>query len=310
MRWGMIGDSRAMLDLFSAVEKVAQFPRPALIRGERGAGKEVIARLLHDLSPRQGHPFVEVNSAALSSGLIASEIFGHEKGSFTSATGRRIGKLEEANGGTLFLDEIGNMPLELQKLLLRVIEYQRFERIGGSEKISVDVRIIAATNMDLESAIERGLFNPDFFDRIRYAEIVVPPLRERKEDIPDLARHFLERLRTEMPSIQPTTISDEALVDLAMRPWPGNVRELRASVETAAVFSQGSAIRSHDLPPRRSDGPTARGEGFEERVTGFESKLLIEALQSSPDLKAAAARLKLSYDQLRRLMKKHDLNPK
>lgn len=307
MRWGLIGDSRAMLDLLAAVEKVSQFPRPVLIRGERGAGKEIIARLLHELSPRQGRPFVEVNSAALPSGLIASEIFGHEKGAFTSATGRRIGKLEEANGGTLFLDEIGNMPLELQNLLLRAIEYQRFERIGGAEKISVNVRIVAATNMDLEAAIERGLFNPDLFDRIRYAEIVVPPLRERKEDIPDLARHFLEHLRTEMPSVRPTTISDDALVDLAMRPWPGNVRELRAAVETAAVFSQSAAIQSHDLPPRRSSDQTCDA-GFDERVSAFERKILTESLQSANDLTIAASRLKLSYDQLRRLLKKHGLN--
>ncbi len=296
-----------MQELRRIIERVAPFPRPVLIRGPRGSGKEAVACLLHHFSPRQDKPFVVFNAAGLVSGLMASEIFGHEKGAFTSATDRRPGKLEQADGGTLFLDEIGNMPLDLQKLLLRVIEYQRFERVGGSGAIDVNVRIIAATNADLEEQIAAGEFSADLYDRIRYAEVHVPALYERREDIPDLASHFLAQIRVEMPWLPAARLADETLLDLAYRPWPGNVRELRATIEAAAVVADGAIIEARHLPPRRGELPVATEGDFTSRVAAFEKQLLAAALRTAPNGKSAAAALGLGYDQFRRLQKKHQL---
>ncbi len=304
----LVGDSPAMKKLRHTLARIAPYPRPILVRGERGVGKELVAQLLNALSPRAARPFITVNCGAVPHGVMGSEIFGHEKGAFTSATGLRAGKLEMADGGTLFLDEIGNMPLELQKMLVRVIEYQRFERVGGSRPIEVDVRIIAATNADLDERVRRGEFLADLYDRIRYAEIRVPLLGERREDIPDLSRHFLERLISEMPWLQVRRISDAALVELSLRPWPGNVRELRAAIETAAVLCDSSEIQTCDLPPRRGEpscGPV--DGGFHEQVCAFERRVLVEAIRSSRNGRSAAQKLLLSYDQFRRLVRKHEL---
>lgn len=306
-RYRLVGNSPAMQELRRTIEKIAPFPRPVLIRGARGSGKEAVACLLHQLSPRKDKPFVVFNAAGLASGLMASEIFGHEKGAFTSATERRPGKLEQADSGTLFLDEIGNMPLDLQKLLLRVIEYQRFERVGGSGTVEVDARIIAATNADLEELIAAGAFSADLYDRIRYAEVRVPALYERREDIPDLAGHFLTQIRAEMPWLSAHRLADETLLDLAYRPWPGNVRELRATVEAAAVMADGAAVESRHLPPLRGESPAATETDFVARVAAFEKQLLHDALRTAPHGKAAAAALGLGYDQFRRLQKKHQL---
>ncbi len=304
-QYRLVGSSPAMQELRQTIARIAPFPRPVLIRGPRGSGKEAVACLLHQLSPRCDKPFVVFNAAGLAPGLMASEIFGHEKGAFTSATERRLGKLEQADGGTLFLDEIGNMPAELQKLLLRVIEYQRFERVGGNGVVAVQARIIAATNADLEAQIARGEFSADLYDRIRYAEIVVPALYQRREDIPDLAGHFLEQIRREMPLITAARLADETLLDLSYRSWPGNVRELRATIEAAAVIADGEVIEPRHLPPRR--GEAAAAGDFATRVAAFERQLITEALRTAPHGKAAAVALGLGYDQFRRLQKKYQL---
>lgn len=304
-----VGTSDSVVALHEQIKKMAAFPRPVLVLGERGVGKELVARMLHELSPRSERPFVVVNSGAVAEGLMASEVFGHERGAFTSATNRRRGKLEEADGGALFLDEIANMPLDLQRLLIRVIEYQEFERVGGTEKVRVEARIIAATNADLEERVEDGSFLPDLYDRLRFGVIRVPPLRGCRDDIPDLARHFLRNIKSEMPWLTAEKISDDAIVELMTRPWPGNVRELRAAVETAAVLAEGAAIECGDLPDhRRSRMPgTEEASGFADQVAAYEKKLLLGALESSSTRKDAAKRLELSYDQFRRLAKKHNL---
>jgi two-component system response regulator AtoC len=236
----------AMQAVFELARTAARSASTILILGESGSGKEVLARAIHAESPRAAGPFVEVSCAALTETLLESELFGHEKGSFTGATARRKGKFEAAHGGTLFLDEVGDIGPKLQLDLLRVLEERRFHRIGGNETVEVDVRIVAATNKDLQKAVAAGTFREDLFYRLNVIPIRLPPLRERREDIPLLVAHFLERLSAELGR-DIEGISAEAMKALTSQPWPGNVRELRNVLERGAVVARGPVIELADL---------------------------------------------------------------
>jgi len=243
---GMIGKSRAMMRLFETIEKVAPTDATVLIRGESGTGKELVARAIHARSPRAGRSFVAVNCASFSRELVESELFGHEKGAFTGAIARREGKFEAADGGTLFLDEIGDMSLKTQAKLLRAIQEKRFERVGGNQPLAVDVRIIAATNQDLESMVESGRFREDLYYRIKVVELRVPPLRERREDILPLAMFFLEEACKSF-STERKTLAPEAMRACVENPWRGNVRSLRAAIEQAVILSAANEITASEL---------------------------------------------------------------
>ena len=242
----IIGVSSAMLHVGKLVERASEGKATLLIRGESGTGKELIARAAHFAGPRKSKPFVCLNCAAISESLLASELFGHEKGAFTGATERKIGKFEAANLGTLFLDEIGEMPPLLQAKFLRVLEGHPFERVGGNTPISVDVRVVAATNRDLEKEVTEGRFRHDLFFRLRVLEIVVPPLRKRKEDIAVLARHFLERFRIETGR-KIDGFSQRATRLLQEYRWPGNIRELKNVIERAVLLGTDSLIQETDI---------------------------------------------------------------
>ncbi|HEX2056079.1 MAG TPA: sigma 54-interacting transcriptional regulator, partial [Nitrospiraceae bacterium] len=242
----VIGESPAFRKVLDLVKAVAPTDTTALLLGETGTGKEVLARAIHDLSPRSDRPFVRVNCAALPAGLIESELFGHERGAFTGAGQRRAGRFELANKGTLFLDEIGEMPVEAQVKLLRVLQDGVVDRVGGTQPISVDVRLIAATNADLAAGVSRGLFRADLFYRLHIFPIAVPPLRERRQDIILLAQHFLSRLGEKMrrPHLQFDPRSIQRLMDYH---WPGNVRELQNVIERAVILSPSSTIVVDDM---------------------------------------------------------------
>ena len=244
----LIGRSPAALALFDLVARVAPTDATVLLGGESGSGKEMVSRAIHRASRRAQGPCVAVNCAALTETLIESELFGHEKGAFTGATEKKVGRFEAADKGTLFLDEIGEMPLQLQTKLLRVLEERRFERVGGTRPISVDVRLVAATNRDLGDMVRRGLFREDLYYRLSVVHAVVPPLRERSEDIPLLAEHFLARMRQQVGR-RVVGFRPEAMRALTAHAWPGNVRELRNAVERAVVLGRTEWIEEGDLPP-------------------------------------------------------------
>jgi two-component system nitrogen regulation response regulator NtrX len=245
-RWDLVGESEAMQRLKRQVEQVAGAEAAVLITGENGTGKEVVARNLHLLGPRASEPFVTVNCAAIPEELIESELFGHEKGSFTGASERRIGHFEAADGGTLFLDEIGDMPLEAQAKVLRALENHEVTRVGASATIPVNIRVLAATNADLAEAVEAKSFRLDLFYRLNVVPLVVPPLRERREDILLLARHFLEAIATRQGRA-PLGISTEAQRQLESSDWAGNVRQLRNLLEGASVFAEGAELTLADI---------------------------------------------------------------
>ena len=243
---GMIGGSRAMLRVFETIDKVAPTDVTVLIRGESGTGKELVARAVHARSPRAGGAFVAINCASFSRELVESELFGHEKGAFTGAVARREGKFEAADGGTLFLDEIGDMSLETQAKLLRAIQEKRFERVGGNQPLTVDVRIIAATNQDLEAMVDAGRFREDLYYRIKVVELRVPPLRERREDIPPLATHFLEEACKNF-GVAGKSLTPAAMRECVANPWRGNVRSLKAAIEQAVILSAQAEITAAEL---------------------------------------------------------------
>ena len=241
----VIGQSKIMQNVFAEVHQVASSKSTVLLRGESGTGKEAIARAIHHLSPRKDKPFVKVNCAALSETLLESELFGHEKGSFTGASQERKGRFEMAHGGTLFLDEIGDISLAFQTKLLRVLQEREFERVGGNKTIRVDVRLVAATNRNLEDAVAKNEFRADLYYRINVVSIFLPPLRERREDIPLLAEYFLEQANEE--SGKHLKFSTEAMQVMCNCQWPGNVRELSNCLERITTMTQGNVIRKKDL---------------------------------------------------------------
>ncbi|MEE2828854.1 MAG: sigma-54 dependent transcriptional regulator, partial [Myxococcota bacterium] len=277
-RQGMVGDSQALRGVLDAIRRAAPTQTRVLISGESGVGKELVARAIHDTSRRCDKPFVTINCAAIPETLVESELFGHEKGAFSGADRRRPGRFERADGGTLFLDEIGEMPLSVQPRLLRVLQEGEFERVGGWEPVRVDVRIIAATNRDLRAEVEAGTFRPDLFHRLSEYPIKVPPLRERKEDLPALARFFLEQTG-EKHGLEPKEWTDDGLAALGRHDWPGNVRELQSVVLQVAINTPREEItgadvranldgtREHPGSELPSDGPLyVLLEAFERRV--------------------------------------------
>ena len=247
-RFGIIGHSQGILDIYAILERVADTPTTVLISGESGTGKELVARALHEHSSRKDKPFIKVNCAAIPKELIESELFGHERGAFTGAVSSKPGRFELANGGTLFLDEIGEIPIEMQVKLLRALQESEFERVGGIKTIRVDVRLVAATNRDLKRLIASGSFREDLFYRLNVVPIRLPALRERTGDIPVLVEHFLgkfnERLKKKVEGVE-----TEATDVLVAYPWPGNIRELENVIERAVLFCDAQRLRASDLPP-------------------------------------------------------------
>lgn len=252
----VIGVSPAMRRIYSLVEKVAPSKTSVVITGPSGTGKEVIARTIHNLSPRRDKPFVAINCSAIPASLMESEIFGHEKGAFTGADQRRLGCFELANGGTLFLDEVGELPVELQAKFLRVLEEEKLRRLGGKTEISVDVRVICATNRDLKKQIEAGLFREDLYFRLNVFSIELPPLCERREDIPLLAQHFVERFAAEAGK-RIRGITPKAMDILQSYSWPGNIRELRNTIERGVILCDGDMIDESHLPPEMEPDDSA-----------------------------------------------------
>ncbi len=321
-RLTMVGQSAAMNAVLSKIDRVARVPRPVLILGERGTGKELVAASIHRNSPRAQQAFITVNCGAITETLLESELFGHESGAFTGATKRKEGKFELAHGGTLFLDEIGNMSIEFQQKILRVLEYPRFERVAGAKTIEVDVRVIAATNADLTEAMQAGTFRRDLYDRLAFETIRLPPLRDRLDDVPHLAAHFLGLFRADVPGIMAREITAAALERLMAYDYPGNLRELRNVVERAAYACDRPAIDSPDvdraLPPRPAQGmaPTETVSFVDdptlplpERIIAFERALCRDALERARwNQREAAETLGLTYDQFRHLYRKYGLS--
>jgi DNA-binding NtrC family response regulator len=253
----IIGDSPALRQVMVAIERAAGTDTTVLLEGESGTGKELCARALHNASPRASGPFVAINCAAIPENLLEAELFGYERGAFTGAQQRKIGKFEMAQRGTIFLDEIGEMPLALQAKMLRVIETKRFERLGGNTSILVDVRIVAATNRMLRQAVASRQFREDLYFRLSVFPVTIPPLRERKEDIPMLAHHFVDRVARDVG--KKVTLSPEALVMLVEHSWPGNVRELQNAIERAVILADGDTLlpRHLSLASQQGFNPTA-----------------------------------------------------
>ncbi|MFI5380663.1 MAG: sigma 54-interacting transcriptional regulator [Tepidisphaerales bacterium] len=288
----MIGNSRTMRDVYLRIRQVAAGDTTVLIRGESGTGKELVASAIHYSSKRAKGPFVRVNCAALSDTLIESELFGHEKGAFTGANQRRIGRIEDASGGTLFLDEIGEFSTALQAKLLRVLQERELERVGSNTPVKVDVRIITATNRDLEKAVQTAAFRRDFYYRINVFPVFMPPLRERRDDILLLANHFAAKYGQRLGK-NIHRISTPAINAMIAYHWPGNVRELENCIEHAVLLSEEGVIHSHNLPPtleipNRKDA-AAHGT-LEIRVEALERDMITDALKRSGGSAAAAAR--------------------
>jgi formate hydrogenlyase transcriptional activator len=244
---GMVGSSGALRGVLDQIRIVAPTDSTVLIEGETGTGKELVAHAVHTLSSRRGRPFVKLNCAAIPLGLLESELFGHEKGAFTGAVSQKIGRFEAANGGTLFLDEIGDIPLELQAKLLRVLQEQEFERLGSTQTHRVNVRVVAATNQDLARLVAEKQFRMDLYYRLNVFPVAVPALRHRLEDIPMLVAHFAHRYAERMAK-QIETIPSESMEALVRHPWPGNIRELQNFIERAVILTQGNVLRLPALP--------------------------------------------------------------
>jgi DNA-binding NtrC family response regulator len=310
----LIGVSEAMQEVFRSIRRVADARATVLVRGESGTGKELVARALHALSRRSDGPFVAVHCAGIPETLIESELFGHERGAFTDARERRIGRFEAASGGTLFLDEIGELAPGVQAKLLRALQERTIDRLGGSEPVAVDVRVIAATHRELEREVAEGRFRADLFYRIHVVPLELPPLRERREDIRPLAEHFLERARQEAGR-GPLRFSRSALQALQRFDWPGNVRELQNAVERAVALAEGEVLELGDLPrsvaqsgriDELRDSVRAGALSLEEASARFERALLQEALERHGWNQTHAARelgvtrraLKLRMDRL------------
>ncbi len=313
-----LGHSEKFLELQERLSRVAKVDRPVLIIGERGTGKELAASRLHYLSNRWSEPFLTLNCAALSPSLIESELFGHEAGAFTGALGRRTGRFEAANGGTLFLDEIGAIPLEVQEKILRVVEYGSFERVGGSQAIGVDVRIIGATNADLPALAEAGRFKRDLLDRLSFEVLCLPPLRQRRGDIPLLADHFAARMAHELGREEVPAFSEEAMTSLEGYDWPGNVRELKNVVERAVYRADGPRVSEIQFDPFLSpfeeklrrvapeNAPVPLETGLKAAVEDLERRMVLAALEKEKfNQRKAAQLLRLTYHQFRGCYRKY-----
>ena len=304
---GIVYMSEAMEGVMSKVSRTAQSNATVLITGESGTGKELVARAIHEMSSLSEKPFVAVNCSAVPENLIESELFGHEKGAFTGAERQRIGRFEQANGGTLFLDEIGEVPLTVQVKLLRVLQERTFERLGGNNPIRVDVRIVAATNRDLEDEMREGRFREDLFYRINVVGIEIPPLRKRKADIPVLTEHFVKLYAGEH-SKPINGITPDALDLLVKYSFPGNIRELGNMIEQAVVLTRNDTITVRDLPLRVSseDEKTDEEIGLDRQVANLEKKQLRKAMREAGGNKSAAARLlDISERKIRYMLKKY-----
>jgi len=283
----LIGSGPAMQRVFETIKKVAETDLTVLIRGESGTGKELVAQALHERSQRRDRPFVAVNCAAISSELVESELFGHEKGAFTGADATRVGRFESAHTGTIFLDEIGDMPADTQAKVLRVLEERSFERVGGNTPISVETRVVAATHRDLEADVAAGTFRQDLYYRLKVMDIELPPLRERLMDLPALSDRFLDRLAERLGRPK-KPLSAAALSRMSQHAWPGNVRELRNVIERAAVLAGGDEIESDDLnlPEGTASANTAGFTGVsfsvakKQAVSQFEREFLLSALRA------------------------------
>ena len=299
----IVAESPRMKEIISTVRRVAPTPWPVLIRGETGTGKELIARLIHLLSPRAEGPFIEVNCAAIPENLFESELFGHERGAFTGASRAKRGRFELAHTGTIFLDEVGELPLNLQPKLLRVLQEGRFSRLGGEKDITVDVRIVSATNRDLKSMVKEGLFREDLYYRLNVFEIEIPPLRERKEDIPKLIELFTNRY-----ALRPITYSSEAMDYLLKYPYPGNIRELEHVIQRTVTLARGSVVRPEDLPEEVRRYRRLKSGPLEERLAELEKEMILEALEKTNWVQTRAAELLgISERVLRYKMAKHGL---
>ena len=329
-RFRLVGQSPAIRTIYGVVEKVANTPSTVLISGESGTGKELIARALHENSSRHAGPFIKINCAAIPKTLMESELFGYDKGAFTGAVGAKPGRFELAHGGTLFLDEIGEIPIEMQVKLLRVLQESEFERVGGIKTIKVDVRLVAATNRDLAQEVATGGFREDLYYRLNVVPLHLPPLRERREDIPLLAEHFIakfnDRLKKEI-----TAVTREAIERLVAYQWPGNIRELENLMERTMLFCEGPEIRVSDLPPEvagasppataaalasaADDAARPAPESLKEAVRAETERVERELIQRALDttggnVTQAARKLKISRKSLQTKMKELGLREK
>ena len=310
------GESAAVRQLRETIERVAPTQATVLITGENGTGKELVARAIHHLSPRNTRPLVEVNCAAIPEDLIESELFGHEKGAFTGANERRRGRFDLANNGTLFLDEIGDMSLKTQAKILRILEEQRFERVGGSKIIQVDVRIIAATNKELKREIDEGWFREDLYYRLNVIPVLVPPLRERREDIPLLVEDFLAEFAQEGKSTR-KSFAEEVIAVLHNYPWPGNVRELKNFVERLVILVPEEVIELRHIPVsfyQCLDEVTPRGAmdqmNFKEAKVQFEKDYLRRKLEENGwNISRTASAIGIERSHLHRKLKAYGVSP-
>jgi two-component system response regulator HydG len=316
----IIGKSAQLQEITAKLQKVAPTNATVLIHGESGTGKELFARAIHHLSQRKDGPFVAINSAAIPRELLESELFGYEKGAFTGADARKLGKLELADKGTVFLDEIGDMDLSLQAKMLRVIQEQVIERVGGGKPIKIDVRIVAATNKDIEKAVAAKLFREDLFYRLNVFPLTIPPLRERRDDIPALAQNFLNKYSAEVRK-GPLTISDDAMGILMRSPWKGNIRELENVIERAVIYAEGGVIRLQDLGISESsiidalaeqvpmDGPLHAAADAATRIA--ETRRIKQVLKQTGGNKTRASEiLQVSYKTLLTKIKDYQLEEK
>jgi Nif-specific regulatory protein len=310
---GVIGKSRAMKDVFKLIDRVADSDSTILINGETGTGKGLVAKTIHTRSYRKSRPFVAINCGAIPENLLESELFGHIKGAFTGATAAKTGKFEVANGGTIFLDEIGALALESQGKLLRVLQERELERLGGTKVIKVNVRLIAATNMDLTAAVEMGSFREDLFYRLNVYPIYLPPLREREADILLLADYFLEKYAKEYHK-DIKRISTPAIDALVQYHWPGNVRELENCLERSVLLCEDQVVHSYHLPPTlqtAEETGTRQAQSLQDATERFERELLIDALKTSRgNMRKAASDLQSSERIFGYKVKKYGINPK
>ncbi len=321
---GIIGESRAMQRMFTALRRIAPAPGTVLITGESGTGKELVARAVHRLSPRRNRSFLACDCGTLSPSLLESELFGHVKGAFTGATATRQGLFEAASGGTLFLDEIANVSLETQAKLLRVLETRRVRKVGATDEVEIDIRLVAATNRELSDLVTRGEFREDLFYRLHVLPVTLPPLRNRHGDVPLLALAFLEHLRKDHPALRPRGFTPEAMRLLDSYSWPGNVRELKNIVERMAVLGAGDLLDAGDVPQELLGVRIAPVVGSlphewqafrdlkrrlrDEAVRDLERRFLVESLdRAGSNVSRAAEMIGIQRTQLHALLQKHGL---